>query len=170
MVPEYADTLRLVEMDETPFREHRKHLVRDYAADKVRAGVWPEAEAEDMAAKEVDGLLPEGPDTPGHFLYSVRDESVPAEVGILWISPRDSGAGRSLWIYDIIVHERFRRRGYASRILSLVENRARELGAGKVELHVFGHNHAARTLYESLGYKPTSIVMAKPLSTESTSA
>jgi len=165
MVPEYADALRLLEMDETPFREaHRRRLVRDYAADKVRAGVWSEAEAEDRAAKEVDGLLPEGPATPDHFLYSVRDESIPAEVGMLWISLRDSG--RSLWIYDIIVHERFRRRGYATRLLDLVEDKARELRAGKVELHVFGHNPRARALYEKMGYQATSIIMAKQVSAE----
>jgi ribosomal protein S18 acetylase RimI-like enzyme len=151
-------------MDDATFREYREHLVRDYAADKARAGVWSEEEAEDKAAKDVDGLLPQGTLTRNHHLYSVRDESVPAEVGVLWVSPRDSG--RSLWIYDIIVHERFRRRGYASRILGLVEVKARELGADKIEFHVFGHNHGARALYEKLGYTPTSIVMAKPVITE----
>ena len=153
-------------MDETPFHEYRKHLVRGYAQDKFRSGVWSKAEAGDKSASDVDGLLPEGPATRGHFLYSVRDKMVPAEVGVLWISPRVSGAGRSLWIYDILVHERFRRRGYASRILELVEDKARELDAGKVELHVFGHNYGARALYEMLGYTATSIVMAKPVSTE----
>jgi RimJ/RimL family protein N-acetyltransferase len=153
----------LVEMDEMSFRGYTDHLVRDYAADKVKAGVWPADEAEDRAAKEVEGLLPDGTFTRDHYLYSVRDESVPAEVGILWISPRNSGAGRTLWIYDIIVHEGFRRRGYASRILHLVEDKARKLGAAKVELHVFGHNHGARALYKKLGYTPTSIVMAKPV-------
>lgn len=156
------ENVTLVEMEDTPFREYRRHLVRDYAADKVRAGAWSEAGSEDRAAKELDGLLPEGVATRGHYLYSVRDESVPAEVGTVWISPRDSG--RSLWIYDIIVHDGFRRRGYASRMLRLVEDRARELGADKIELHVFGHNHGARALYEKLGYTPTSINMAKPLS------
>jgi RimJ/RimL family protein N-acetyltransferase len=153
----------LVEMEETRFREYRKRLVRDYAADKVRAGVWSADGAEDMATKELEGLLPDGTRTRGHYLYSVRDESVPAEVGMVWVSPRDSGAGRALWIYDIIVHDRFRRRGYASRILHLVEDKARELGAGRVELHVFGHNQGAQALYEKLGYTPTSIVMAKPV-------
>jgi RimJ/RimL family protein N-acetyltransferase len=153
-------------MDEASFREHRKHLIRGYAADKARAGVWSADEAEDRSEKEVDGLLPEGTATRDHYLYSVRNESGPAEVGILWISTRDSGAGRSLWIYDIMVHERFRRRGYASRILELVEDKARELGAGKVEFHVFGHNLGARALYEKLGYTATSIVMAKPVNTE----
>ena len=151
-------------MDEEEFREYRERLVRDYAADKVRAGAWAADEAQNNSAREVAGLLPEGTLTRGHYLYSVRDESVPGEVGILWVSPRDSG--RSLWIYDILVHERFRRRGYASRILKLVEDKARELGASKVELHVFGHNHGARALYEKLGYTATSINMAKPLSSD----
>jgi RimJ/RimL family protein N-acetyltransferase len=151
-------------MDETPFRQYRKHLVRDYAADKVRSGVWSPEESENNASKELEGLLPRGTATPGHFLYAVRDESVPVEVGMVWISPRNSGAGRSLWIYDIVVYERFRRRGYASSILHLVEDKARQLGAERVELHVFGHNRGARALYEKLGYTPTSIVMAKPVS------
>jgi len=158
------ENVTLVEMEETSFREYRRHLVHDYAADKVRAGVWSADDAEDRAAKELEGLLPDGTLTRDHYLYSVMDESVPDEVGILWISLQDSGAGRTLWIYDIIVHDRFRRRGYASRILHLVEDKARELGAGKVELHVFGHNLGARALYEKLGYTPTSIVMAKPIS------
>jgi RimJ/RimL family protein N-acetyltransferase len=163
MTLQEPQNVALVEMDETSFRGYTDHLVHDYAADKVKSGVWSADEAEDRAAKELEGLLPDGTLTRDHYLYSVRDESVPAEVGILWISPRDSGAGRTLWIYDVIVRDGFRRRGYASRILHLVEDKARELGAAKVELHVFGHNHGARALYEKLGYTPTSIVMAKPV-------
>jgi ribosomal protein S18 acetylase RimI-like enzyme len=87
-------------------------------------------------------------------------------VGTVWFALRDSGVGRSVWIYDIIIHENFRRKGYASRTLDLVEERARDLGAKSVELHVFGHNHGARTLYEKLGYNITSITMAKPVHAE----
>jgi len=166
MTPQDTANLRLVELDEASYREFREHLVRDYAADKVRAGAWAEAEAESRAAKDVDGLLPEGPATRDHFLYSVRDESAAAEVGIVWFALTNSGAGRSVWIYDIIIDEDFRRRGYATRTLELVENRAAELGARRVELHVFGHNHGAHALYEKLGYTATSITMAKPIHTE----
>ena len=156
-------------MDDASYRTYRLDLVRDYAADKVLAGVWPKDEAEEKSANDVDGLLPEGPATQDHFLYSVRDEALSAEVGVLWISSRDSGVGQSLWIYDIIVHEQFRRRGYARRILKLAEDRARELGAARVELHVFGHNHAARTLYEKTGYEVSSIVMVKQLDAQDAS-
>ena len=168
MTPQETENVRLIELDDAPYREYRKHLVRDYAADKVRAGVWSKSEAESRAAVDVDGLLPEGPATRNHFLYSVRDESAGAEVGTVWFALRDSGVGRSAWIYDIIIHENVRRKGYASRTLELVEARARELGAKSVELHVFGHNYVAQALYEKVGYNVTSITMAKPIPTEPT--
>jgi RimJ/RimL family protein N-acetyltransferase len=158
--------IKLVELDEASYREYREDLTRDYAQDKVRAGVWSTAEAESRAAQELDELLPDGPATRDHFLYSVRDESVPAEVGVVWFAVRNSGVGRSLWIYDIIIYEQFRRRGYARRSLELVEDEARDLGARRVELHVFGHNEGARTLYEQMGYGVTSLIMAKPVYVE----
>jgi RimJ/RimL family protein N-acetyltransferase len=161
MTSQEIDNISLVELDDAPFREYRDHLVRDYAADKVRAGAWSESEAQIRAAKDVDGLLPEGPATQGHFLYSVREDAADAEVGTVWFALRDSGVGRYVWIYDIIINENFRRRGYASRTLELVEARAKELGAKSVELHVFGHNQGAQALYEKVGYSVTSITMAK---------
>ncbi len=168
MTPNDTNNVRLVELGDAPHHDYRKDLVRDYAADKVRAGAWSQAEAEDRAGRDLDGLLPEGPATQGHFLYSVRDDSTDAEVGIVWFALRNSGVGWSAWIYDIIIHENFRRKGYASRTLELVEARARELGAKSVELHVFGHNYVAQALYEKVGYNVTSITMAKPIPTEPT--
>ena len=161
MTSQEIDNISLVELDDAPYREYRDHLVRDYAADKVRTGAWSESEAQIRAAKDVDGLLPEGPATQGHFLYSVREDAADAEVGTVWFELRDSGVGRYVWIYDIIINENFRRRGYASRTLELVEARAKELGAKSVELHVFGHNQGAQALYEKVGHSVTSIPMAK---------
>jgi RimJ/RimL family protein N-acetyltransferase len=161
MTSQEIDNISLVELDDAPFREYRDHLVRDYAADKVRAGAWSKSEAQIRAAKDVDGLLPEGPATQGHFLYSVREDAADAEVGTVWFALRDSGVRRYVWIYEIIINENTRRRGYASRTLELVEARAKELGAKSVELHVFGHNQGAQTLYEKVGYSVTSITMAK---------
>ena len=166
MTPKGTNHVSFVELQDGPYREYRTNLVRHYAADKVRAGAWSQAEAEGRAARDVDGLLPEGPATQGHFLYSVRDDSMGAEVGTVWLALKDSGVGRSVWIYDIIIHEDFRRKGYASSTLDLVEERARDLGAKSVELHVFGHNRGARALYEKMGYNITSITMAKPVHAE----
>jgi hypothetical protein len=32
--------VRLVELEDAPYREYRENLIRAYAADKVRAGAW----------------------------------------------------------------------------------------------------------------------------------
>jgi len=53
--------------------------------------------------------------------------------------------------------------GYGAHTLSLLEERASELGAGSIGLHVFEHNYAALTLYAKTGYNVTSIVMSKQL-------
>lgn len=108
-------------------------------------------------------MLPDGKDTEGHSLYAVRDESIQANVGTLWLAVLDSSVGRSVWIYDILIHERLRRQGYGARTLGLVEEKARDLGAGSVGLHVFGHNDAARAFYEKVGYETKDIVMSRRL-------
>lgn len=148
------------------FPSYRDDLVRDYARDKVRAGAWPPEEAPGRAAADVDGLLGDGTETEGHYLYLLRDRSTAEEVGVVWLAVLDSGVGGSVWIYDIEIHERFRRRGHATNALRAVEERATELGADSVELHVFGHNPAARALYDKVGYETTSVVMRRRLDQE----
>src|SRR5215213_4545047 len=76
MTPQDTDNVRLVELDDALYREYRKHLVRDYAADKVRAGAWSKFEAESRAAKDIDGLLPEGP-PPRATTSSIRSGKMP---------------------------------------------------------------------------------------------
>ena len=81
---------------------------------------------------------------------------------------RAQGLGRRPVSLDLRphLHKNLRRKGYVSRTLELVEDRAKELGAKSVELHVFGHNQVAQARYEKLGYNETSIIMAKPVHAE----
>ena len=155
--------IELVDLCGERFPAYREALIRYYARDKVRAGVWSPEEAPRRSAADVDGLLGDGTETEGHYLYLLRDRFTTEEVGVVWLAVQDSGVGRSVWIYDIEVYEPFRRRGYGTRALRAVEERATELGAQRVELHVFGHNPAARALYEKVGYETTSVVMRRRL-------
>ena len=148
------------------FSAYRARLARDYARDKVAAGVWSPEEAQRRAEADLDGLLPDGANTRDHLFYAVRDASTSEEVGALWLAIRNPGSSRLLWIYDLEIFEPFQRKGYATRTLEAAEKEARELGINRVELHVFGHNAPARALYEKTGYAPTSIVMAKRLDGE----
>jgi RimJ/RimL family protein N-acetyltransferase len=155
--------IELVELPKERFPRYRENLIREYAQDKVRAGVWSPEEAQRRAEAGTDELLARGTDTEGHYLYLLRDRSTGEEVGVVWLAVQDTGVGRSVWIYDIQIHEPFRRRGYGTQALRSVEKRAAELGAEKVELHVFGHNPGARALYERSGFATTSVVMSKRL-------
>ena len=161
--PEYGPTVTLTKMTAERFVAFREHDVQHYARDKVDAGVWSPEEAPRRAAADIDGLLTEGTETRDHFLYTVHDVRSGEEIGTVWFALRETGAGRTVWVYEIEISDRFRRRGFATRTLEAVERRARELDADKVELHVFGHNAAARALYEKLGYAPASITMSKRL-------
>lgn len=155
--------IELLELPRERFSSYRDDLTRDYARDKVLAGTWSPEEAPRRAAADLDGLLANGTETEGHYLYLLRDRSTTEEVGVVWLAVLDSGVGRSVWIYDIQIHGPFRRMGYGTQALRAVEERAIELGAVNVELHVFGHNPAARSLYEKVGYETTSVVMRRRL-------
>jgi RimJ/RimL family protein N-acetyltransferase len=155
--------IRLTGLPEERFPAYRARLTREYARDKVAAGVWSPEEALSRSEADLDGLLPDGANTRDHFLYEVRDASTSEEVGVLWLAIRNPDSGRLVWIYDLEIFERFRRKGYAKRTLEAAEEEAKELGIDRVELHVFGYNAPARALYENAGYAPTSIVMAKQL-------
>ena len=65
---------------------------------------------------------------------------------------------RQLW-----VHEKVRGRGIGRRVMELTEEVARSVGARDIELHAFAQNARARRLYESLGYRITSVGMRKTL-------
>jgi ribosomal protein S18 acetylase RimI-like enzyme len=66
-------------------------------------------------------------------------------------------------VYDVEVRPEHRRAGHGRAIMLAAEDVARAEGAESIALNVFGHNHAARALYEDLGYETISLQMRKPL-------
>ena len=67
------------------------------------------------------------------------------------------------YVYNVEIEEHARRRGFASAAFLELERVVRERGVHHLSLHVFGHNHGARRLYESLGFEPTSLTLRKIL-------
>jgi hypothetical protein len=64
------------------------------------------------------------------------------------------------FLYDIELAPATRGRGLGRATMLAAEDAARELGADRIRLNVFGHNTAARRLYESLGYRPVVTMLA----------
>jgi ribosomal protein S18 acetylase RimI-like enzyme len=153
--------LRLRPVTAAEFDAWRARLIPGYAADKVRAGDWSEAEAESNATEQTDNLLPAGAETPGMLLLTA--ETPEGElVGVVWVA-LDRDRPGAAWIYDIEVHPEQRGKGYGRALLQAAERYSAQHGATEIGLNVFGPNAVARGLYESSGYEITAINMRKRL-------
>ena len=154
--------LDLVPMTEAEFATYLDHAVRDYADAHLRAGdVLPE-EALARAQKDYDELLPDGLRSKDDFLFTLSHDTLGA-IGMAWFELRERRTTKSAYLYDFMVRADLRGQGYGRRALELIELKLRELGAEKIGLNVFGYNHAARALYEKMGYEITGMGMAKRL-------
>jgi len=151
--------ITLVRMNEDYFESYRENLIIEYAADKVKAGTWTEAEALEKSKASNARLLPDGVHTKDHYLFCIRN-AAQQNVGHLWLGKMTETLA---WIYDIYVFEEHRNKGYAAFAFAAVESYAKELGYLKIGLNVFGHNTAARKLYEKLDYTTDSMQMSKLL-------
>jgi ribosomal protein S18 acetylase RimI-like enzyme len=141
------------------FDPYMETLTRAYADDHVKTGRWTKEEGPGKAREEVRILLPNGRETPNHFFYSILADPSEEKVGSIWLAMEPRGA----FIYDLVIFEPYRRRGYAEEAMRLIERVASEKGARRISLHVFGDNVGARKLYIKLGYSETNVVMSKPL-------
>lgn len=152
---------RLIPMTQAEFGVYIERLISEYAADNVRAGYWTEAEALERSRKQTESLLPQGLQTKDHYLYTLYDGDTP--VGVIWLHAEMNRPVKGGFIFDVEIKEEFRGKGYGKQIMSLIEEKARELGLKKMGLHVFGYNETARKLYESIGYEVSSLNMLKDL-------
>lgn len=153
----------LVPMTREEFVRYLKAAVPQFAQEKVRSGDWVDYEALALSAHDHDRLLPAGLDTPDQHLFTVRDAESDERVGTLWLAVRIRGGRPEGYVYDIEVAEKHRGRGYGRATMLAGIEKARELGAESVGLHVFGHNAPAYALYRSLGFVETNINMSLEL-------
>jgi ribosomal protein S18 acetylase RimI-like enzyme len=148
-------------MTDADYKAYIELAVSMYAQEKVDAGNWTEAEALERSRQEFQKLLPQGNHTEANFLLMLVNETG-QKIGYLWYNI-DIQRPDFAFIYDFEIYEQFRRQGYASQALKVLEIHAKPKGVKKLGLHVFGHNTAARELYKKAGYIETNINMAKEI-------
>lgn len=153
--------VQLIPMNQTEFEAYLALAVQDYAQEHVRAGNWSADEALPMAEESFHKLLPDGLATPNQHLFSIEDEVLGEKVGMLWFAVQERSARSQVFVYDVRIDEAYRRRGYGMRAFEALEGKVRGLGLTSIMLHVFGHNQAARRMYEKLGYEVVDLIMAK---------
>ena len=155
--------VRFVAISEPDFHAWLIEAIPSFALNNVEDGRWTLAESIEKSREAQDALLPQGLHTPGQFFVHLHDAGSDERVGMLWWTEADKHGKSDAYVYNITLAEAARRRGYARAALLELERVARAHGRQGLSLHVFGHNHGARRLYESLGFEPTSLTLRKAL-------
>ena len=139
------DAVELEPMDRAAFEEYLAYGTEEYAVARERAGETPER-AREVAREQMAALLPHGLETAGHHFFhgTVRGE----RVGALWLGTERPMA----FVYDVEIAAEHQRRGYGAALMRAGALWARDQGAPALGLNVFGYNHAAKALYDRLGY------------------
>jgi GNAT superfamily N-acetyltransferase len=135
-------------MTRDEFDEFFATLLHDYAEELHAAGMGREA-ADEQSRTQSAQLIPDGIDSVGQefFTASVGDE----RVGHIWLSTERPMS----FVYDVVVREDQRRKGYGAAIMNAGALWSREHGHFAIGLNVFAHNTGARALYDRLGYEVT---------------
>ena len=129
-----------------------------YEQARVEAGDTAELAVAARRASEQQ-FFPEGRLIEGHLLFTVVADG--EDAGWLWIGPSSDPA--TWWVWDIEVHEEFRRQGIGRATMLLAEGVARSQGASAIRLNVFAYNDGAIRLYDDLGYQTASMLKQKRL-------
>jgi ribosomal protein S18 acetylase RimI-like enzyme len=129
--------------------------IREYAADHVRNGNWPEEGSLERSRKEFESLLPQGVRTPDQYLWSLLDGD--NKVGFIWVQVKEGKA----FIYDFRIDEEYRGKGYGKQSLAAMDEKLRSMNVDSVALHVFGDNITAQELYKKMGFEITGMHMQK---------
>ena len=137
--------VQLVPMPASTYDSYLAEGVREYAEAREKAGETQER-AEQAAREQMAALLPDGlASDHHHFFIGVVDGE---RVGSLWLGTERPMA----FVYDVVVDEAQRRRGYGAGLMRAGALWSRAHGAHALGLNVFGYNHGAKTLYDRLGY------------------
>lgn len=157
--------VHLEPMGETQFQSYVATAVEDYAQAHLKSGDCAPEDALSLAKKDYEELLPNGLQSENQFLLSIRDDALAANetIGMVWVGVKAKRVVKSAFIYDLSIREDLRGKGYGRKVMEKVEKFVQEMGIDAIGLNVFGYNHAARALYEKMGYEITGIGMIKRL-------
>lgn len=156
-----VDVVELQPMTPGEFEDYLDYAVKAYGESRVRSGHWKRGEAPELAEKTIRDLLPDGLATPGHELLAIRVPEVDRPVGYVWLGLSRREDSPRAYVYDLVILEEFRRRGYGKGALQALENKARALGARMIAAHVSDENFVARALYDHIGYTVDQVELTK---------
>lgn len=148
-------------MTEEDFADYTSTAITEYAREKVEAGTWIQEEAMEKSAAAYEKLLPDGLSTKHQFLHAICDSETHQRLGYFWYHFDDGNNQKEAFIYDFLIFEEHRGKGFGRKTLQAMDDLAAKRGIQKISLHVFAHNKTALRLYEKTNFIATDIVMSK---------
>lgn len=149
--------LTFPKMTKPEFELYEAQAISEFAQDKMQAEKMSLEEALEFSRKSYTALLPDGFTSEKHHFYSIYEDE--KSIGMLWFADVKDQA----FIYDFLIEEKFRGKGYGKASLAWLDSEVMRLGFRAIKLHVFEHNHYARALYEKVGFYTTGRTMIKNL-------
>ncbi|WP_179106535.1 GNAT family N-acetyltransferase [Terribacillus halophilus] len=148
-------------MTESDFTSYIEEFIPDYAKDLSENFHLPMVLALEEAQQLLNNLLPDNHNTQGYEVCNIYSSKEGANIGVLWynIQPDSNKA----FVYHILIHDSYRRKGYATAVLHQLESEMKNQGITSLGLSVYGNNPNAYHLYKKLGYTTSSISMGKVL-------
>lgn len=154
-------TVQLIPLSAQQFPTWIERSRHEYESDLITTGESPQ-DAHRRAKGSLDAAFPENVPTIDNAVFDVLD-STGSTIGYLWVGTDSSEDSHSWWVWDIVIDNEHRGKGLGRATMKLAEDYARSHGAHTLGLSVFGFNHGARKLYESMGYETVTTKMKKQL-------
>lgn len=154
-------TVKLVYMNQDDFDDFKEHSLISFAHEQVKSGAYEKENAIDRSRKYFDELLPDGLNTKEHKIFTVYKGE--GKVGTLWIRVFEKNNALRAFVYDIELFEEFRGQGIGTQTMESLNEYCKTIGVDTINLHVFGHNKRALSMYEKVGFETTNYYMEKKL-------
>lgn len=156
-----SEVVSLVKMSVEEFSVWCTRSIENYRDENIKNGMT-HAEAQKKSDDDFGRLLTDGVKTVDQHIFAIKEDGS-KWIGTLWFGVRGPSDNRKAFIYDIILDDETRGKGYGKLAMQLLEAEVKKIGLRHIGLHVFGHNKIARGLYEKLGYETTDLNMEKTL-------
>ena len=156
-----SGVITLTKMNDEEYLQWIARSRENYRDENVKNGMTL-AEAQKKSDDDFLRILPDGLKSADQYIFAIKENGTDW-IGTIWFGVRGAVDNRKAFIYDVVLEEATRGKGYGKKTMELLENEVKKLGLRHIGLHVFGHNKIARNLYEKMGYGVTNLVLEKVL-------
>lgn len=134
------------------FDLYYENSIADYAKDLMKGENLKQEQAMVMAREEFSNMLPDGIETKDNFLMMLIDRDSGRMVGIIWYLYEFCQEIKQVFLSDLLIYEKERRKGYAMAALTEMEKLGKEAGCKESIIYVWKHNPAGIQLYKKCKY------------------